>query len=200
MGTSNMSITNIECYLSFNKKKEDTFGTCGVVLVHDSNEMFTDFTVYEDGLMVDGMIKQLLKAMAYLHNNFAAGVAMFVKLHHRNPAIHTVLTKAEKGYHLIKTVESEVSTNFILTQFFTRKDYHKPKSFDLMVKVAKGLRQANEKQQFVMFIGRDSNSYMAQRTFYECRGVQQTVGQEEESTNVIEFPSPLKRENKNETN
>ena len=72
-------------------------------------------------------------------------------------------------------------------KFFTRKDYHKPKSYDMMVNIVSALVIVNKKQPFVLSLTLDGKSFNALGTYLECRGHQQTVATEE--TNIIQFPN-----------
>jgi hypothetical protein len=162
--------TNIDCYLQFKKEKEDSYATCGIVLVHEKDEIYTDFVSYDNGLYLEGMLRELLKGMEHVHNNVIGGVNLHVKVNGRNAIFNKTLKKAERAYHLIKNVKNEMSINFILKQFLTNKDYHKPKSYDSMVAIAKALVVVNDRQPFAIIQSNDSYSYNSQRTYMEVCG------------------------------
>lgn len=181
---------NIDCFLTFSKTKDQTHSTCGLILVHDKEEVFTKFTTQEDGLYLDGMLKLLGDAMTWCHERNVSGINLHIKIHHRNTNFWKVMQKIEKGYQLVKGKDDLKSVNFILSELFTRANYVKPKSYDMMVKLVYALRKANEKNQLDLFMNRESgNSYKSMSVFLEARGRQKAYGEAQES-NIIQFPGP----------
>jgi hypothetical protein len=191
-----MSI-NVDCYLTFKKdtkKSKDTHVTCGVVLVHEEEEVFTHFESFDHGKYMAGMFWVLVKAMEFLHLRTLEGVNLFVKIHGRNKNFFTVFTKILKGYNLVKGVDVK-SHSFILQQAFTRRDYHKPASYEVMINMVDVLLKVNAKQPFELTLGMDANSLKAQRTYFETITHHNDYRTEQLAGNVVPFPSPY--ENKN---
>jgi hypothetical protein len=191
-----MSI-NLDCYMQFKKEVKDSYVTCGVVLVHGSEEIFTDFQTFENGLYGDGLLTQLFKTMQFINDrivNDEGGVNLFIKVHPKNTNFIKILNKIERGYQLTKTVDNEVSFNFIMKQHFTNKDHTKPKTYDWMIRIVKALKIVNKKQPLSLIASKDGVSFRAQRVYLECCARHTAHEQVAETTNVIEFPSPQKTE------
>jgi hypothetical protein len=181
---------NADCYVTFIKNKEDTHVTGGVVVLIDKEEVFSNFQVYEDGQILNAMLGQLYCAMNFLFVKFehdGDDINIFVKVAPSNTNFIQIFQKIVRGFHLVKTVPAKVSRAFILKELFTRKDYKKPKCFDAMVTTVEAWLGMNTKFNTNMIVSRDGASYLAGRTFFECRGHHNAVKPE----SGIRVPDPV---------
>lgn len=130
-----------ECFSGFYQEK-DQFALCGLVLVLDG-EKRTHFKLKPDGDYLNGLLELVVERIEAivpkLNGNY---LHLDVHVHHKNTNFKKALEKVTKTANTARGYDGDIRDN-IIKHTLTRKDYHKPASYDRMRQLAILLVETN---------------------------------------------------------